>query len=54
MATPHVSGALALHLSTDPTLNPADAKAWLTSVATPGVVLDAGTASPNLLLYTPY
>lgn len=52
-ATPHVAGVLALHLSDDPTLTPASIKAWLTDVATPDVVVNPGTNSPNLLLYSP-
>jgi len=53
MATPHVAGVLALHLSVDATLNPASSKAWVISAATPNVVTNPGTGSTNFLLYSP-
>jgi len=53
MATPHVAGVIAIHLSVDSTLNPAATKTWLTTTATPGLVVTPGTGSPNLLLYSP-
>ena len=52
MATPHVSGVVALFLSRTPTLTPSEVALALTSSATAGVVADAGPRSPNLLLYT--
>lgn len=52
MACPHVSGAAAIVLQSMPSLSPADVKARLTEVATPGVVTDAKTESPNLMLYS--
>lgn len=53
MATPHVAGVLALHLSIDNSLSPAASKDWVTSTATPGKVTSPGTGSPNLLLFSP-
>jgi len=53
MATPHVAGVLALHLSLSPTDNPAAAKAWITATGTSGLVTNPGTGSPNILLYSP-
>jgi subtilisin family serine protease len=52
MAAPHVSGAAALFLETNPTATPAQVAAWLTGNATPGKISSLGTGSPNLLLYT--
>ncbi len=52
MAAPHVVGAAALYLGLNPTATPAQVGAELTSQATPGLVTDPGTGSPNLLLYT--
>ena len=51
MATPHVTGAAALWLSEHPSGSPAQVAAALTGNATPGVILDPGDGSPNLLLY---
>jgi len=53
MATPHVAGALALHLSLDSTLSPAASKTWINGAATANVVTNPGTGSPNRLLYSP-
>jgi len=52
MATPHVAGASALYLSGNTTATPAAVASALTSNATSGVVKNAGTGSPNRLLYT--
>jgi len=52
MATPHVAGVLALQLSFDETLSPAENKAQLISFATPGVVQNPGAGSPNVFLYS--
>jgi len=52
MATPHVAGVLALQLGFDETLKPADNKALLLSLATPSVVTNPGTGSPNLFLFS--
>ena len=52
MATPHVTGAAALYLETNPTASPATVAAALINNATTGVVKSAGSGSPNRLLYT--
>jgi len=51
MACPHVSGAVALLLSEDPTLTPQAVRDELIKRATPDVVSNAGSSSPNRLLY---
>jgi hypothetical protein len=51
MATPHVSGAAALYLSSNPTAIPAEVAAALVANATPAVLGDAGLGSPDTLLY---
>ncbi len=50
MATPHVAGALALYLQTNPTASPATATQALVANSTPGKVTSAGSGSPNRLL----
>jgi len=52
MACPHVSGAAALLLSASPSMSPDAVKAALLEQATPDVVQDAQSASPNMLLYS--
>ncbi|MFE7504772.1 S8 family serine peptidase [Promicromonospora sp. NPDC057488] len=52
MAAPHVAGAAALYLGEDPALTPAAVSAALLGAATPDVVAEAGSGSPNRLLYT--
>ena len=54
MAAPHVAGVAALYLQTRTTATPAQVAAALTGNATGGVVTNAGTGSPNLLLFTNY
>ena len=54
MAAPHVAGVAALYLQTRTTATPAQVAAALTGNATAGVVTNAGTGSPNLLLFTNY
>jgi subtilisin family serine protease len=51
MATPHVTGAVARYLTSNPGATPAQVQTWLTSTATNGVVTNAGTGSPNKLLF---
>jgi subtilisin family serine protease len=51
MATPHVTGAVALYLSQHPAAKPAAVAAALTATATPGKVGIPGAGSPNKLLY---
>lgn len=52
MASPHAAGEAALYLATHPTATPSQVSAAMTSTASPGRVLAAGTGSPNRLLYT--
>ena len=52
MAAPHVSGAAALFLQSNPAATPAQVAAWITGNATPGKISSLGSGSPNLLLYT--
>ncbi|MGC4760511.1 S8 family peptidase [Micromonospora trifolii] len=51
MATPHVVGAAALVASANPTWTPAQVRNQLVANATPNVVGNPGSGSPNLLLY---
>jgi serine protease len=51
MAAPHVAGVAAL-LQSDGALAPATIASSLVGGATPNVVVNAGTGSPNLLLYS--
>jgi len=52
MASPHVAGAAALYLQANPSASPATVGSALRSKATAGVVGNAGTGSPNYLLYS--
>ncbi|OLR92634.1 S8 family serine peptidase [Actinokineospora bangkokensis] len=52
MATPHVTGAAALVLGSAPASTPAQVASALVGSATTGKVTNAGTGSPNKLLYT--
>jgi aqualysin 1 len=52
MATPHTAGAAALYLQGNPGATPAQVSAAIINNATPGVVGNPGTGSPNRLLYT--
>lgn len=52
MASPHVAGALALYLETNPTASPATATQALVANATLNKVTSAGSGSPNRLLYS--
>jgi subtilisin family serine protease len=51
MASPHVAGVVALYLQSNQAATPAQAAAWVVSQATPGIILNPMTGSPNLLLY---
>ena len=51
MASPHAAGVAALILSANPTWSPAQVRDEMVADATPGVVSNAGTGSPNLLLF---
>ena len=53
MATPHVAGAAALHLSANPGATPAAVRTALVSNGTTGRVSGPGSGSPNVLLFTP-
>ncbi len=52
MASPHVAGAAALYLDENPAAAPAEVAAALVAAATPGKVGNAGSGSPNRLLFT--
>lgn len=52
MASPHVAGAAVLFLQQNTSASPAAVRNGLVNAATPGVVGNAGTGSPNLLLFT--
>ena len=52
MASPHVAGAAALYLAANPAASAATVRNALVAAATPNVVSNPGTGSPNLLLYT--
>jgi len=51
MASPHVAGAAALTLASNPDASPAAVAAALTAAATPNRLMFVGTGSPNLLLH---
>jgi len=51
MATPHATGAAALYLETHPTASPAAVASYLLAAATRDRITNAGTGSPNLLLF---
>ena len=52
MASPHVAGALALYLQTNPSASPSTATQALIANATLNKVTSAGSGSPNRLLYS--
>jgi subtilisin family serine protease len=51
MATPHVTGAIARYLESNPTATPAKVTYAIKASATRGVVGNPGTGSPNLLVH---
>lgn len=51
MATPHVTGVAALYLEKHPTASPAAVASAIINGCTPNVVTDAGSGSPNRLLF---
>ncbi|WP_010148035.1 S8 family serine peptidase [Serinicoccus profundi] len=53
MASPHVAGAVALYLQSNPSASPAQVATAVTSASTTGQLTGIGTGSPNRLLYTP-
>ncbi|PYQ50379.1 MAG: peptidase S8, partial [Acidobacteria bacterium] len=52
MATPHTAGVSALYLANNPSASPASVASALTSNATSGIVANAGSGSPNRMLYS--
>ena len=52
MAAPHVTGAAALYLQSNPSATPAQVATAVTSNATANQIVSAGTGTPNKLLYT--
>jgi subtilisin family serine protease len=52
MASPHAAGAAALYLAVNPSATPQQVRDGLVNAATPNVVTNPGTGSPNRLLYT--
>lgn len=52
MATPHVSGVVALYLETNPAATPAMVTSAILGNGTKDVLTDVKTGSPNLLLYS--
>ena len=52
MASPHVAGAAALYLQTNPSASPATVNSAVLNNATPGRLYSLGAGSPNLLVYT--
>jgi subtilisin family serine protease len=51
MASPHVAGAAALILSANPSFTPAQVRDRIVADATPNVITNPGTGSPNRLLF---
>ncbi|HMN26585.1 MAG TPA: S8 family peptidase [Caldilineaceae bacterium] len=54
MATPHVTGVVALYLQGSPSATPSTVRTTIFSVATAGIVKSAGSGSYNRLVYNPY
>ncbi|SEU39154.1 S8 family peptidase [Stigmatella erecta] len=54
MASPHVAGAAALYLGTQPDATPAQVANALIGNSTPDRITTPGAGSPNRLLYTPF
>ncbi len=52
MASPHVAGVAALYLQGNPSASPATVTSAITGTATTGKVTNAGSGSPNRLLYS--
>src|SRR5688500_3611969 len=52
MASPHVAGVAALFLETNPSASPATVTAAIINSSTPNKVTNAGTGSPNRLLFS--
>jgi serine protease len=54
MATPHVTGTVALLLSVNPNILPGDVATLVKAAATPGALAGVAAPSPNRLLYAPF
>ena len=54
MATPHVSGVVALYLQTNRSASPATVRSAIVGISTTGVISNPGEGSPNRLLFTNY
>lgn len=54
MATPHVTGVIALRLGVAGVQTPNQIQTWIQEMATDGVVTNPGTGSTNKLLYAPH
>ena len=52
MSSPHVAGAAALYLASNPSASPATVAQAISSTATTGVVQSIDSASPNKMLYS--
>ncbi|HSK74252.1 MAG TPA: S8 family peptidase, partial [Pyrinomonadaceae bacterium] len=52
MASPHAAGVAALYLENNPSALPSDVGTAMFQAATPNLIWDAGTGSPNLLLFS--
>ena len=52
MASPHVAGVAALYKQANPSASPTTIRNAIVNTATTGVVTNAGTGSPNRLLYS--
>jgi subtilisin family serine protease len=52
MASPHVAGVAALYLQGNTSASPATVRNAIVNSATPGVVSNPGSGSPNVLLYS--
>ena len=52
MASPHVAGVVALYLQQNPSSSPANTAATINNAATRGIVGNAGTGTPNRLVYS--
>jgi subtilase family serine protease len=52
MATPHVTGVVALYLSRQPNLTPTQVHEQIVNASTPNLVISPGAGSPNRLLYS--
>lgn len=52
MASPHVTGSVALYLGLNPSATPAEVRNALVTNGTTGKITSPGSGSPNVLLYT--